>query len=247
MEKTYIDVPFERKNIAKSMGARWDIHEKTWFTLNDNPKFKELLNTFPALENLQPDGVPLRVSASWALPGEDRLFGGNHLFVDLIPSSCWFTNVRSAVASKHWTALRVAVISRANNSCECCSHTHSDLECHERWDFNDAGKTQTLKRLVSICPDCHESTHIGAAKVHGRYSEALQHLMDANHWTKTVAENHVRSAFSLWEERSKSTWTLDLSIITNAGIAVKEQQDGLHRKEQAAAQLTSKNGGRIRF
>jgi hypothetical protein len=30
------------------------------------------------------------------LGGEDRSFGGG-LFVDLIPDSCWFTNVRSCV------------------------------------------------------------------------------------------------------------------------------------------------------
>jgi len=39
------------------------------------------------------------------LPGEDRSFGSG-LFVDLVPSSCWFTNVRSCVDRRDWERLR---------------------------------------------------------------------------------------------------------------------------------------------
>jgi hypothetical protein len=44
-------------------------------------------------------GVLLDPRSPILLPGEDRSFGTN-LFVDLVPSSCWFTNARSCVVSR---------------------------------------------------------------------------------------------------------------------------------------------------
>lgn len=33
---------------------------------------------------------------------EDRNFGGYELYIDLIPKSCWFTNVRYCIKSNDW-------------------------------------------------------------------------------------------------------------------------------------------------
>jgi hypothetical protein len=46
------------------------------------------------------------------LPGEDRSFGSG-LFVDLVPRSCWFTNVRTCVAAADWDWVRQMVFRRA--------------------------------------------------------------------------------------------------------------------------------------
>lgn len=237
MSKVYLDVPFARKDEAKSMGARWDPQEKSWYAFDDNPQGKALLGVFPASIDERPAGIPLTIAPGWSLPGEDLQFGGKSLFVDMVPSTCWFTNVRSAVAPKHWKWLRLAVISRAGNACECCNTPAKSLECHERWAFDPASHTQTLKRLVALCKECHETTHFGLAQVRGRDEIALQHLMDVNHWTRDMAEQHVQKAFSLWEDRSESTWELDLSIIQNAGIEINEPQDGEYRRQSAARRL----------
>jgi hypothetical protein len=50
------------------------------------------------------------------LVGEDRGFGDG-LFVDLIPDSCWFTNVRSCVNQRDWDRLRRMVYRRAKDRC----------------------------------------------------------------------------------------------------------------------------------
>jgi hypothetical protein len=42
------------------------------------------------------------------LLGEDRSFGAG-LFVDLIPQTSWFTNVRAAVDPADWDQLRLMV------------------------------------------------------------------------------------------------------------------------------------------
>lgn len=76
--KTYLSVPFSEKEEAKSLGAKWDPEKKQWYA---------------------PYGEENLVSR-WSkitMMGENREFGGNLFFVDLIPSSCWFKNVRSSI------------------------------------------------------------------------------------------------------------------------------------------------------
>ena len=54
-----------------------------------------------------------------SLAGEDRTLGQG-LFVDLIPSTSWFTNVRSAVSERDWFRIRKMVYRRAGQRCEAC-------------------------------------------------------------------------------------------------------------------------------
>ena len=45
---------------------------------------------------------------------------GSGLFVDLVPSSCWFSNVRSCVDQRDWERLRRMITNRADQRCEVC-------------------------------------------------------------------------------------------------------------------------------
>jgi hypothetical protein len=40
----------------------------------------------------------------------------------------------------------------------------------------------------------------------------------------------VDDAFKLWEERSRTDWALDLGLLVNAGIAVREPPDSHERR-----------------
>ncbi len=41
VKKAWLDVPFDDKDEAKSMGARWDKDKKRWYVLSNNPRLKE--------------------------------------------------------------------------------------------------------------------------------------------------------------------------------------------------------------
>ena len=84
-QRIWLDVPYQEKDQAKALGARWDPAAKRWYAPRAGIGG---LRRWEAL----PD-VPT------PLPGEDRSFGSG-LFVDLVPSSCWFTNVRSCVGQQ---------------------------------------------------------------------------------------------------------------------------------------------------
>jgi len=175
------------------------------------------------------------------LPGEDRAFGSG-LFVDLIPASCWFTNVRSCVSARDWDRLRTLVYGRAGNRCEACgAGVHREhqvwLEAHERWDYHHTTRTQLLTRLVCLCTRCHQATHFGYAEVTGRAEQALAQLGAVNHWTRADAEAHIAAAASLWRFRSETDWSLDLSILTGVGITPQPPPTPTQRRTQGATDL----------
>jgi hypothetical protein len=90
-EQVWLDVPFAEKDAAKRAGARWDRAAKRWYA--------------PRAGIAALDRWAARADIPDLLPGEDRSLGSG-LFVDLVPRSCWFTNVRSCVDRTDWERLR---------------------------------------------------------------------------------------------------------------------------------------------
>jgi hypothetical protein len=76
------------------------------------------------------------------------------LTVELVPSTCWYTNVRSNVSKAVWDRLRRRVAAEAGKRCEICGGRGRrwPVECHEVWHYDDATKVQRLERLVALCP-----------------------------------------------------------------------------------------------
>src|SRR5512142_766305 len=133
------------------------------------------------------------------LPGEDRSFGSG-LVVDLVPQSCWFTNVRSGVAGADWDRVRRMVYRRAGDRCEACGRDQAAgvrMEAHERWYFDHAHGVQVLRRLICLCNGCHGATHFGLANVQGRSAEALAHLITVTGMSRRQCVYVVDSAGAL--------------------------------------------------
>lgn len=209
-QRVWLDVPFAEKDAAKAAGARWDPQVRRWF--DPSPPTAGLAR-WAALPDLPA-----------VLPGEDRSFGSG-LFVDPVPTSCWFTNVRSCVSQRDWERLRRMITGRAGHRCEVCGAGEDRsvsrwLEAHERWDYDETAGVQTLRRLICLCSDCHCATHFGLAELRGRRDEALEHLRAVTGMSEEQAEDHVIVRFVIWETRSERSWTLDLSMLTEAGVTV---------------------------
>ena len=137
------------------------------------------------------------------------------LTVELIPSTSWFSNVRSHLPEDEWDLVRRAVYRRSRYRCEVCGGRGDKhpVECHEVWVYDDERHVQRLERLVALCPACHRVKHLGLASVNGRYDEALAHLAGVNGWTPGEAERYAQAAFARWEERSRHEWTVDLGML----------------------------------
>lgn len=234
--RVWLDVPFEQKGAAKAAGARWDPAARRWYA--------------PGSE--LPAGL-----ARWAarpevpqlLPGEDRTFGSG-LFVDVVPASCWFTNVRSCVEPADWERLRRMITARAGHRCEACDRGPDRerrrwLEVHERWAYDEATGVQALRRLVCLCSDCHQATHYGLAQLRGREVVAFKHLQWVTGMSVEQTTAHVVEAFELWRRRSARAWKLDLGILEHAGVTVRRPPKGAQRPGLAAEATAAVRRGEI--
>ena len=201
-DRVYLSVSYEERVEARNAGAKWDAEERKWYAPNGE---LALVQRWPV------NNTPV------VLTGENREYGGSRLFVDLIPSTCWATNVRKCVHPRDWDRLRRHVYNRVNNRCECCGSSER-LEAHERWQY--ANQTQKLMRIVALCEMCHLATHIGYADIVGREADARAHLARVRNFNADETQAHIDEAFRLFRTRSQTTWNLDLSLITDNGIAL---------------------------
>jgi|694.fasta_scaffold123756_2 hypothetical protein len=231
----YISVLFEEKDNAKSLGAKWDREKKQWYIPDD---IKEI-NKQKLQEKYKTNNKPIL-----KLIGEDRKFGGNELFVDLIPSTCWFTNVRYCIHPSEWDRVRKFVYERVNYICECCginTKSHKiQLDAHERWLYDDTTHTQKLIRIVALCVNCHQTTHIGLAEIKGQLHEAKKHLQIVRNFTEEMCNEHIEKAIKIWKDRCKVKWNLDISLIENNNIKLANKVNKTERHTICKKQLEQK-------
>jgi 5-methylcytosine-specific restriction endonuclease McrA len=137
------------------------------------------------------------------------------LTIELVPSTCWYSNLRSELTRAQWDHIRKASYQKAKYLCEICGGhgPRHPVECHEIWMFDDEQKTQTLTGVTSICPRCHEVKHIGLAGKRGRGREARSQLAKVNGWSTEQAQDYINKSFEVWSERSQHDWTLDISWV----------------------------------
>jgi Domain of unknown function (DUF5710) len=204
--RIWLDVPYEDKAIVKRLGGRWEPSAARWYAL-------------PGVTGIEP-WLPLPP----VLPGEDRTFGSG-LFVDMIPSTSWFRNVRTAVDARDWFRIRTMVYNRSGYFCEACGvkcvkdDERRQPEAHERFEYLD-DDTQKLRRLVCLCSACHEATHFGRAVATGHGERAILHLARVRGTTLEDAVEHAAEKAALYDLMSQRRWPLDLSILSDAGLAV---------------------------
>lgn len=143
------------------------------------------------------------------------------LTIELVPKSCWYSNVRSNVTKAEWDKIRKKSYEAAGHKCEICGDTgrnqgfNHNVECHEIWHYDDESKKQTLVGMVSLCPRCHEVKHIGLAQIKGRFDLAVEQLMKVNNISKKEALNYINESFAIWSKRSRYKWELDITYLQN--------------------------------
>lgn len=141
------------------------------------------------------------------------------LTIELVPSTCWYSNVRSNVSKAEWDIIRKESYSNANNCCEICKSTgkqqgyNHNVECHEIWEYDDINLIQKLTGLISLCPLCHKTKHIGLAELNGEYKLVLKHFCNINNVSIIEAEKYIKECFKLWNKRSQYDWKLDISYL----------------------------------
>ncbi len=149
------------------------------------------------------------------------------LEIEMVPRTCFFSNLRSNLRAKDWKKLRQWSIDQAGNRCQICGSTNfgRGLECHEIWHYDEEESIQKLLGLTALCRECHRSKHLALAREMGWEEAARRHLMRVNHWNSREVETHIVNAFLLFETRSQRNWKLDISWLKGMDIEIPDILD----------------------
>jgi hypothetical protein len=137
------------------------------------------------------------------------------LSIELVPASCWYSNLRNAMSRERWDSLRHQVYAQYQHRCGVCGARPGRLECHEVWRYDDRTHVQTLDGFVALCAWCHHVKHIGLAALladQGKldYERVVRHFLRVNRCDRAAFQRHYAAAFAIWNERSRHEWSTDL-------------------------------------
>ena len=132
---------------------------------------------------------------------------------ELVPDSCWYSNLRSLLSPAQWDIVRKEAYSRANGRCMICGKT-ARLEAHERWEYDEAHRVQKLSDVIAVCRACHEVIHIGRTQLLGGEERAAEHFMKVNGCNYAEFRKALGEANEAHRRRNQvSEWSLDLSYL----------------------------------
>ncbi len=131
---------------------------------------------------------------------------------ELVPDSCWYSNLRSILPKKAWDFLRAYAKEKSGNKCAICGAKVKRLDTHEVWSYNIKDGVQKLEDVISVCRNCHSVIHIGRTQICGDEEKAEKHFMRVNNATYVEYRQALGEANRLHQERNKvKEWKLDLT------------------------------------
>ena len=130
---------------------------------------------------------------------------------ELVPSGCWYVNLRSVLKPEHWDKIRRAAYAQANGKCSVCG-AKGRLEAHERWSYDEKRALQKLEGVTALCKSCHEVVHIARTQLMGRGDDAMEHFMRVNECSQMEFHEALKIAGEENARRSAiDGWTTDIN------------------------------------
>lgn len=134
---------------------------------------------------------------------------------ELVPDSCWYSNLRSILSPAQWDFVRKDAYARAGGKCMICGAPTRRLEAHERWEYDEKNCVQKLADVVAVCHSCHEVIHIGRTQLLGGEARACAHFMKVNGCTYAEYRKALGEANEAHRRRNQiPEWKLDLGWLS---------------------------------
>lgn len=110
------------------------------------------------------------------------------LTTELVPSPCFYSNLRNQVTRSVWDKLRKQVYAQYNYQCGICQASNVTLDCHEIWEYDDVSHIQRLTGFIALCKMCHHCKHMGHSGIlasQGKLdiTQVEEHFMRVNECT----------------------------------------------------------------
>ena len=133
---------------------------------------------------------------------------------ELVPDSCWYSNLRSILTPAQWNIVRRDAYARAKGKCMICGEPATRLEAHERWNYDEENGIQKLDTVIAVCKSCHEVIHIGRTQLLGGEESACAHFMKVNGCSYSEYRKALGEANEAHRRRNKiPEWKLDLTYL----------------------------------
>ena len=146
------------------------------------------------------------------------------LRIQMVPKALHRRNLRLALGTTRWTALRDRLLQERAHICETCAsavENISELHAHEEWEYDLKKRPNraSLKRIGLICRRCHGVEHFGNSITLVKEGRLPPHALDelgihfcqVNQVSDAMWDFHVKQAFDRWEQISRRiSWEIDL-------------------------------------
>ncbi|MCQ2026828.1 hypothetical protein [Clostridium butyricum] len=145
------------------------------------------------------------------------------LHIELIPKTCWGSNLRTKFKKSDWDKIRKSVYEKEKMHCHICGIECKSLDAHEVWDFEEKNHIQKLIDIIGVCKECHSAIHYGRAQKIGYGEQAQKQFIKVNGCDILDLQEELIRVKSDFLRRSKiNNWKLDLSFIEKQGYVIKE-------------------------
>jgi len=133
-----------------------------------------------------------------------------------VPEGSWYRDLARALPMTEWHLLRDYTLRRADEHCTVCGGSGS-LRVDGDWEYDDRKRVQRLVGLSALCQLCYLARHVDRADQlaeQGRVGldRVVRHFLELNRCSQKVYDDHRREVMRVWRQRSKKTWTVDLTI-----------------------------------
>lgn len=130
---------------------------------------------------------------------------------ELVPKPLWGRSGSNLLRWQDWRIIRDSELEKAHHCCAVCASPGPGLICHEQWAYDDDLKTATLSGLEIHCKSCDLVTHMGRAKAHNMWDQAVAQFCAINRATPSQAEAAYREAIGLWQKRNQASWSVRIA------------------------------------
>ena len=148
------------------------------------------------------------------------------LNIQLVPTTCYGSNLRSRLRPCEWNKIRKAVYAKeeidGKKYCHICGDLCKSLDAHEIWEYDEENHVQKLVDIIGICKPCHNTIHYGRARVTGYEKEAIEQYIKVNKCKKKDLKVELAQAEKNHTRQSKiEDWKLDVTLIEKQGYFLK--------------------------
>lgn len=206
VEKIYLELPFDRKDEFKALGAKWDKLKAAWYIYATNPDRDAILSRVPQMRELT------------QLNDDVSVGGGRHCIeLQMTPYGC--PNLaKNRLRTDDWASLRRFVFQRAFGMCEyCCDNPAQYLQ--DFWVYDETSRVRTLKRIFAACSECSDVVGFRRNKVEPRLLR--ERLAMVNVISIEDAQRLIDAEFLVSSERRNKNWDSDCSVLAEQGITMR--------------------------